>query len=155
MLKLDKIKILYIFKRDKNKRTRVMAVSNFHEKLLFYTRQKSMLSLKLSDLQMKQLAATKTQAVKQQEYNAQLSALYYDEEFGYGTEEYSEMLAILQSEHEYEMAHLSNWESQLDIEKESLEAQLNEIQAYENSWTKLLQNAIKIGFAYGGVGGGK
>lgn len=132
-----------------------MAISNFHEKLLFFTRQKSMLSLKLSDIQMKQLAATKTQAVKQQEYNAKLNALYYDEEFGYGTDEYSEMLMILQNEHEYEMANITNWESQLDLEKENLETQINEIQSYENTWNKLLTAAIKSGFAYGGVGGGK
>ena len=132
-----------------------MAVSNFHEMLCFYVKQKSMVTAKLSDIQMKQLAATKTQATKQQEYNAQLSALYYDEEFGYGTDEYSEMLVILQRDHEFEMANLTNWESQLELEKECLETQLNEIQAYENSWTKMLNAAIKNGFAYGGGGGGK
>lgn len=130
-----------------------MAVANFREMLCFYVKQKSMITSKLSDLQMKQLAATKLQATKQQEYNAQLSALYYDEEFGYGTEEYSEMLMVLQNEHEFEMANITNWESQLDLEKESLETQLNEIQAYENSWNKMLSAAIKHGFSYGGGGG--
>ena len=64
------MKILYIFKRDKNKkRTKVMAISNFQEKLLFFTQQKSRLSLQLSDLQMKQLSATKDVAKKQQEFS--------------------------------------------------------------------------------------
>ena len=125
-----------------------MAIANYQEKLLFYTQQKS-------DIQMKQLSASKSTATKQQEYNAKLSALYYDEDYGYGTDEYSEMLLQLQNEHEFEMANLNSWESQLDIEKENLENQLNEIQSYETTWQKILQANIKNDFSYGGVGGGK
>ena len=132
-----------------------MAIANYQEKLLFYTQQKSQISMKLSDIQMKQLSASKSTATKQQEYNAKLSALYYDEDYGYGTDEYSEMLLQLQNEHEFEMANLNSWESQLDIEKENLENQLNEIQSYETTWQKILQANIKNDFSYGGVGGSK
>ena len=132
-----------------------MAISNFQEKLLFYTQQNSRISMQLSDVQMKQLSASKSIQTKQQEFNAKLSALYYDEEFGYGTDEYSEMLLQLQNEHEFELASINSWESQLDIEKENLETQLNEIQSYESTWQKLLSAAIKTDFVYGGIGGGK
>lgn len=130
-----------------------MAIANLHEKLLFYTQQKSRISMQLSDVQMRQLSASKTIQTKQQEFNAKLSALYYDEEYGYGTDEYSEMLLQLQSEHEFELASINSWESQLDIEKENLETQLNEIQSYESTWQKLLSAAIKTDFVYGGIGG--
>lgn len=130
-----------------------MAISNFQEKLLFYTQQKSRISMQLSDVQMRQLSASKIIQTKQQEFNAKLSALYYDEEYGYGTDEYSEMLLQLQSEHEFELASINSWESQLDIEKENLETQLNEIQSYESTWQKLLSAAIKTDFVYGGIGG--
>ena len=129
-----------------------MAIANFQEKLLFYTKQKSQLSMQLSDVQMKQLSASKSVQTKQQEFNAKLSSLYYDEEYGYGTDAYSEMLLQLQNEHEFELASINAWESQLDIEKESLETQINEIQTYESTWQKLLQTAIKNDFAYGGAG---
>ena len=132
-----------------------MAISNFQEKLLFYKKKKSRISMQLSDVQMKQLSASKSIQTKQQEFNAKLSALYYDEEFGYGTDEYSEMLLQLQNEHEFELASINSWESQLDIEKENLETQLNEIQSYESTWQKLLSAAIKTDFVYGGIGGGK
>lgn len=132
-----------------------MAISNIQEKLLFFTQQKSRLSLQLSDLQMKQLGAAKSTATKQQEFNAKLSALYYDEECGYGTDAYSQILLELTNEHEFELSQINSWESQLDIEKESLETQINEIQTYENTWQKLLSAAIKNDFAYGGIGGGK
>ena len=131
-----------------------MAIANFQEKLLFYTQQKSRISLQLSDVQLRQLSASKSIATKQQEFNAKLSALYYDPEYGFGTETYEQILVELQSEHEFELATINSWESQLDIEKENLETQLNEIQQYENTWTKLLQAAIKNDFVYGGIGGG-
>jgi hypothetical protein len=130
-----------------------MAISNLHEKLLFFTMQKSKYSSKLSDIQMKQLSASQTAIQKQQEYNQKLSALYYDEEFGYGTDEYAEMLLELQNEHEFELASLNSWESQLDLEKETVETQLNEVTQYEASWQKLLQQNIKVEFSYGGGGG--
>lgn len=132
-----------------------MAISNFQEKLLFYTQQKSRLGMQLSDIQMRQLSASKNIQLKQQEFNAQLSALYYDEEVGYGTDEYSEILLQLQSEHEFELSSINSWESQLEVEKENVETQLNEIQSYENTWQKLLAAAIKTDFVYGAIGGGK
>ena len=130
-----------------------MAISNFQEKLLFFIQQKSRLSLQLSDVQMKQLSATKDVSRKQQEFNSKLSALYYDEEYGYGTDAYGEILLQLQSEHEFELSQINSWESQLDMEKENLETQINEIQQYENTWQKLLQAAIKSDFVYGGISG--
>jgi hypothetical protein len=129
-----------------------MAISNFQEKLLFYTKQKSQISMQLSDVQMQQLSASKSVQTEQQQYNAQLSALYYDEDYGYGTDEYAEMLVELQSEHEFELANINTWESELDIEKENLETQLNEITTYETTWQKLLSTAIKNDFSYGGAG---
>ena len=41
----------------------------------------------------------------------------------------------------------------IDMEKENLETQLNEIQTYENTWQKLLAAAIKADFVYGAIGG--
>lgn len=132
-----------------------MAIANLQEKLLFYTQQKSRISMELSEVQMNQLSASKDVQTKQQEFNAKLSALYYDDECGYGTDAYSEMLLVLQNDHEFELASINSWESQLDIQKESLETQLNEISSYESTWQKLLQTAIKNDFSYGGAGSGK
>lgn len=129
-----------------------MSIANLQEKLLFYTRQKSQINLQLSNIQMNQLSATRSSATKQQEYNQKLSALYYDEDYGYGTDEYSEMLLELQNDHEFEMASINSWESELELQKENLETQLNEVSSYENTWQKLLQTNIKNEFAYGGTG---
>lgn len=129
-----------------------MSIANLQEKLLFYTRQKSRINLQLSNIQMNQLSATRSSATKQQEYNQKLSALYYDEDHGYGTDEYSEMLLELQNDHEFEMASINSWESELELQKENLETQLNEVSSYENTWQKLLQTNIKNEFSYGGTG---
>lgn len=130
-----------------------MTISNLQESLLFYTQQKSRISSSLADVQMRQLSATRTSATKQQVYNAKLSALYYDEQYGYGTDEYSEILLQLQSDHEFEMANINAWESELELQKENLETQLNEISGYESAWQKLLVSNIKNDFVFGGVGG--
>lgn len=129
-----------------------MSIANFQEKLLFIVKQKSRLGLKLSDVQMRQLQASQAVQEKQQEYNAQLTSLYYDEEVGYGTDEYSEILLQLTNDHEFELASINSWESQLELEKEMYETQMNEITSYENSWLKLLQQNIKVEFTYGGGG---
>ncbi len=130
-----------------------MTIANLHEKLLFFTRQKSHISKKLSDVQMRQLAAAKQVQEKQQQFNAELSALYYDPDVGYGTDEYSQIYMEMVNDHEFELSTINSWESQLELEKEQYETQLNEITNYENSWQKLLQQNIKVEFTYGGGGG--
>ena len=102
---------------------------------------------------MKQLSASQKLQTKQQEFNQKLSALYYDKQIGYGTDEYSEILLELQNEHEFELASINSWESQLEIEKETVETQLNEVTQYEASWQKLLQQTIKNDFSYANGGG--
>ena len=131
-----------------------MSIANLQEKLLFFTRQKSRINNQLSNIQMQQLTATRKSTTSQMAYNEQLQNLYYDPEVGYGTPEYTEILVELQSDHEFEMASLRAWESQLEAQKEAFETQLNEVQNYENSWQKLLANNIKVEFTYGGSGGG-
>ncbi|MBP3820186.1 hypothetical protein J6G99_00910 [bacterium] len=127
-----------------------MSVANLQEKLLFFTSQKSRIGLQLSNIQMSQLSATRDSATKQQEYNAQLQELYFN---CYGTDEYSQQLLELQNDHEFEMASLTAWESELEAQKEQFETQLNEITNYEASWQKLLQQNIKSEFTYGGASG--
>ena len=57
-----------------------------------------------------------------------------------------------ENDHEFELSTLEAWESELELEKNNLETQLNEITSFENSWTKLLQTNIKSEFSYGGAG---
>lgn len=132
-----------------------MSTANFTEKLLFFTSQKSRLNNQLSNIQMQQLSATRSETTSQMAYNQQLQELYYDPVCGYGTEEYTEILVALQNDHEFKMASLTAWESQLEAQKESVETQINEVTNYESSWQKMLANNIKVEFSYGGVGGGK
>ena len=131
-----------------------MSIANLQEKLLFFTSQKSRLNMELSNIQMQQMSATRKAGTSQMAYNQALQELYYDPVIGYGTDEYTEVLIQLQSDHEFEMASLTAWESHLEAQKESTETQLNEITNYETSWQKLLANNIKVEFSYGGVGGG-
>ena len=130
-----------------------MAIANLQEKMLFFNQRKSQLTLALSDVQTKQLAAAKKLTQEQMQYNNQLKDLYYDPVCGYGSEEYTDLLCELQNDHEFELSELNSWESQLEMEKTDLENELNIISGYESTFQKLLSSNIKADFSYGGSGG--
>ncbi len=127
-----------------------MAISNIHETLLFYTKQKSLVNEKLSTVMMNMLNSSKQVAENQAKYNDQMNEIYY----GYyedDPENYELLTEQCQQEHELELANLNSWEQELELEKNNLETKLNEINTFESSWTKLLQTNIKNDFSYGGV----
>ena len=127
-----------------------MAISNLHETLLYYTKQKSMINDKLSTTMMDLLNSSKRVAEEQAKYNEKVNDIYY----GYyeaDTEVYEILSEKAEQEHELVLANLNSWEDQLELEKNNLETQLNEISTFESSWTKLLQTNIKSDFTYGAV----
>jgi len=129
-----------------------MAISNIHETLLMYTKQKSAINEQLSGVMFDMMSASRKNAEIQQQYNQKLQDAYYDPDYGYGTDEYMVIIEGYENDHEFDLAILESWESELEMKKNNLETQLNEISAFENSWTKLLQNNIKNDFSYGSVG---
>ena len=132
-----------------------MAVSNIHETLLMYTKQKSLLNRQLSDVMMDMVSATRQNAELQRQYNEKVQNAYYDDINGYSEDPdtYIELMDVLENEHMFDLQNLESWESELELKKNSLETRLNEISSYEQSWTKLLQQNIKNDFSYGGGGG--
>lgn len=131
-----------------------MAVSNIHETLLMYTKQKSLLNSQLSDVMMDMVTATRKNAELQRQYNEKVQNAYYDDYNGYSEDPdaYIELMDVLENEHMFDLQNLESWESELELKKNSLETRLNEISSYEQSWTKLLQQNIKNDFSYGGGG---
>ena len=127
-----------------------MAISNIHETLLFYTKQKSMINDKLSTVMMDLLNSSKRIAEEQAKYNDQVSNIYY-EYYDDNPVEYEILTERCEQEHELALANLNSWESELELEKNNIETRLNEINTYEATWTKLLQTNIKSDFTYGGV----
>ena len=129
-----------------------MAISNIQETLLMYTKQKSAINEQLSGVMFDMVSASRKSSELQQQYNQKLQDAYYDPDYGYGTDEYMLIIEQYENDHEFELSTLEAWESELELEKNNLETQLNEITSFENSWTKLLQTNIKNDFSYGGAG---
>jgi hypothetical protein len=129
-----------------------MAISNIHETLLMYTKQKGMINNQISDVMFKILASSKNVAENQSRYNNKMQAAYFNYYEG-DNETYQIVTETLQQDHELELATLNSWETELEIQKNNLETKLNEIVTFESSWTKLLQSNIKNDFTYGGGGG--
>lgn len=127
-----------------------MAISNIHETLLMYTKQKALINDKLSTNMMNTLSASKQTAENQAKYNDQMDNIYYNY-YKDDPETYELLTEQLEQEHELELANINSWEQELELEKNNLETQLNEISTFESTWTKLLQTNIKSDFSYGGV----
>ena len=127
-----------------------MAISNIHETLLMYTKQKALINDKLSTNMMNTLNSSKQVAEKQSQYNAKVNDIYYDY-YEDDPETHEILIEKCNNEHELELANLNSWENELELEKNNLETQLNEITTFESTWTKLLQTNIKNDFSYGGV----
>ncbi len=127
-----------------------MAISNIQETLLMYTKQKAMLNEKLSNVMFNMMNASRESSELQQKYNDQQQYYYYtyaDSDPDY----YETVMATLENDHEYELQNLNSWEEQLELDKNNYETRLNEITAFESSWTKLLQTNVKSDFTYGGT----
>ena len=127
-----------------------MAISNIHETLLLYAKQKALINDKLSTTMMNMLSSTKKTAETQAKYNEQMNDIYYNY-YESDPETYELLTEQYNRQHELDLANLTSWEEELELEKNNLETQLNEITSFESSWTKLLQNTIKNDFSYGGV----
>ena len=129
-----------------------MAISNIHETLLMYTKQKSAINEQLSGVMFDMVSASRKSSDLQQQYNQKIQDAYYDPDYGYGTDEYMLIVEQYENDHEFELSTLEAWESELELKKNNFETRLNDVTAFENSWTKLLQTNIKSDFAYGGAG---
>lgn len=127
-----------------------MAISNIHETLLMYTKQKALINGQLSTVMMDTLNSSKQVAENQSKYNNKMDEIYY-KYYDTDPDTYEQLAEEYQQDHELELATLNSWENELELEKNNLETQLNEINTFEATWTKLLQTNIKNDFSYGGV----
>lgn len=127
-----------------------MAISNIQETLLFYTKQKALINDQLSETMMNILNSSKQTAENQAMYNSKLNSIYFDY-YEEDPDTYDLLVERCEQEHELELANINSWEQELELEKNNLETQYNEIAQFESSWTKLLQNNIKGDFSYGTV----
>lgn len=151
-VKFKLFKCFYIYKRTKRREARVMAISNIQETLLMYTKQKSMLNSKVSDIMFDMLNAAKQSAEIQNKYNDKIQDYYYQYmQEGLDENYYYEITEKLEKEREFDLANLNSWETQLELDKNNYETRLNEVTTFESTWTKLLQTNVKNDFTYGGA----
>ena len=127
-----------------------MAISNIHETLLMYTKQKTLINNKISTVMMNMLNASKQTAEEQSKYNNKVDD-YYHTYYETDPESYEILVEQAEQDHELELATINSWEEELELKKNNLETQLNAINTFETTWTKLLQTNIKNDFSYGGA----
>lgn len=140
-----------------------MAVANLHETLLSYTLRKNQLNLEISELQaQKTLAAYKqgdTRAIKaqdEQEIRDFYKALYEgDEEYKGKYKDYTQIpdfeaeMDKIAAIYQDQLDELNAWETQLDAQITTASAEIEEINAYQESMKSMLSSNIQEDFKYG------
>ena len=128
-----------------------MSISNLQETLLMYAKEKSRLGLQFNDIQFNIASATRKTLALQQQYNNKLSNYYFMYEGNMiFQDEYEDLCIELETEYEFNLKNIDSWEEQLQLDKETLELKLNEVNTNEASFRALLKKNIQSDFSYGG-----
>ena len=123
-----------------------MAISNIQETLLMYTKQKSMINTKLSEIMFNMMNASRQSAELQAQYNDKQQYYYYEYYDSSDTTTYQMVKEDLEKDYDYELANLNSWESKLELDKNNYETRLNELTSFDSNWTTYLQNNVKSDF---------
>lgn len=59
-------------------------------------------------------------------------------------------IAEIQDEYEYNLANISSWESELEVQKEQMETEIQATSAYKESFMSALKQNIQKDYKYGG-----
>lgn len=139
-----------------NKRIKKMSIANLQGIILFCEAEKadktSRLCSIMSDItkatgQMTELTQQGLSAKMEVNAKAEESSAYAD------STQYQSDLADAEGQFEVKMAEINAWEAELEQEKEQVQTQLQEVTAYEESFTAALKSNIKKDFSYGGSTG--
>ena len=127
-----------------------MAIANFQEILLNYTKRLSALNQKLSENVMSTASATRNYATEQQKYNEKVEN-YRELYEAIDPAAFEELEQILTHEHELSMRRMESWEAALEAQKDQIELEISQVTTNKNNFEKLLGNNIKKDFSYGGT----
>ena len=127
-----------------------MAIANFQELLLNYTKRLSALNQKLSENIMSTASAARNYATEQQKYNEKVEN-YRELYEAINPDAFEELEQMLTHEHELSMKRMESWEATLEAQKDQIELEISQVTANKNNFEKLLGNNIKKDFSYGGT----
>jgi hypothetical protein len=129
-----------------------MAISNFHETMLCYAKQKSLFTKQITDIQFTIIAGTRKSLALQTQYNQKLQNYYYQYKDRDDLQaEYQALCDELETEYEYNLQNINSWEQELESRKENLDLRVAEITQQETAIKSLMKNNFKQDFTYGGA----
>ena len=143
-----------------------MATANLHETLLNYTLRRNQLNLEITELQARKALAAYSQGDIQSLKNAETSAIreYYKEMFDSDASlqelytdyteipDFEEEMDKLTAKFQEQFDELTAWETAIDAQITTASAELEEINAYMESFKSMLSSNIQEDYNYG-VGG--
>lgn len=114
----------------------------------FYTEREADLTNELSDIMTNITQATK-----------QISNITEDEanqkgevrdKYDPDSDEYEEAMDKIKDEHTMKLAEISEWESELETQKQALETEIKATTSYKESFMAVLKQNVQKDFKYGG-----
>lgn len=114
----------------------------------FYTEREADLTNQLTDIMTNITQATK-----------QISNITEDEanqkgdvrdKYDPDTDEYDEAMEKINDEHAIKLAEISEWESELETQKQAIETELKATTSYKESFMAVLKQNVQKDFKYGG-----
>lgn len=125
-----------------------MSFVGIQANLNFYTEREADLTDELSDILTNITQATrKISNITEEE--AELRG-EVREQYDPGSDEYKDAMQKIQDDHTMKLADISEWESELETQKQQIETELKATTSYKESFTAVLKQNVQKDFKFGG-----
>lgn len=114
----------------------------------FYTAQEAYLTNEMTDIMMKITRASKDTTKLTEETGEQKDAVR--EAYDPDSAEYKDAMDQIQDDYDFKLAEITEWESELETQKDELETEIKATKSYEESFTSMLKQNVSNDFKYAG-----
>lgn len=123
-----------------------MAFVGIQQTVNLYSMEQAQLTNKLSDIMMEITTASGENTKLVQEESAKKKAV--KEQYDTTDAEYDVEMSEIEDDYELKLAKITEWESELEVQKESMETQVQAITSYKESFTSALKQNVAKDFKY-------
>lgn len=129
-----------------------MAFTGIQTTIDFYTQRESELTNKITEILMSEtMASRETSQIASDSIDKRtvVENTYQGHTDNPG---YSAAMAEIQDEYQLQLAKITSWESELEVEQHNLETELKATTAYKESFQSVLKQNVQTSFKYGDGG---
>lgn len=133
-----------------------MAFAGLQTTVNLYTLQEADLTNRIADIMQNITRASSKSTNTLEEENEKRNAIRYEaasnKAYADSTQYDADMSAV-EEDYEVQLSEITQWEKELETQKDSLETELQATTAYKESFTAALKQNVQKSFKYGGTNG--